>query len=118
VGFLRGANTATINNGRLGGRASAGEVVAHYQPSRYWMYVGAEVLVLLVAQFGPFEIARRIIVAGIVAGLWGVGWTITDRRTKMWAWGHIKAFWFFIVLDLVRDTGFAGGGSGRRRRRW
>lgn len=88
-----------------------------YNPRMYYVYMGAEVGLLLFAEFAGFEYLRRGIVAGVLAALWAVGWTVTPRSTKMWAWGHIKAIWFFIVLDLVRDLGGFGGGYAQRRRR-
>ncbi|KAF2267854.1 hypothetical protein CC78DRAFT_530620 [Lojkania enalia] len=110
-----------VSNGRMGGSRAKrdaeekAEVVFYYHPGSYWTYVVTEVGLLVIAEFGRMEYLRRAIVLCVVAGLWAVGWMITPRSTKMWAWEHIKAFWFFIVLDLVREIGF-GGGRHRRRR--
>ncbi|KAF2115946.1 hypothetical protein BDV96DRAFT_574854 [Lophiotrema nucula] len=108
---------AYISNGRMHSRSGASnrasEVVFYYHPASYFTYVGIEAGLLLVAEFGRVELLRRVIVLGVIGALWAVGWTITPQSTKRWAWGHIKAFWFFIVLDLLRDVAFGGG---RRRR--
>lgn len=96
------------------GTEKKAEVVFYYHPSSYYTYLTAEVVLLALAEWGGMEYLRRGIVAGVVGALWAVGWMITPRSTKMWAWEHIKAFWFFIVLDLIRDVGFGGG---RRRGR-
>lgn len=115
--FAHGSDSY-VSNGRMGGsRAKSeanAEIVFHYHPSSYWTYMAAETGLLVVAEFGHMEYLRRIIVFGVVAALWPVGWMITPRSVKAWAWNHIKTIWFFIVLDLIRDIGFGGG---RRRRR-
>ncbi len=103
-------------SGRTSSSSAKQEFVFFYRPSEYWTYMAAEFGLLFLAQFGPFEFVRRIIVASIVGLLWAVGWIITPQSTKKWAWGHVKTFWFFIVLDLIRDIGM-GQGGGRRRRR-
>ncbi|KAH7356068.1 hypothetical protein BKA66DRAFT_474172 [Pyrenochaeta sp. MPI-SDFR-AT-0127] len=115
--FARGSDSY-ISNGRMGGSRQKSEAnaefVAYYHPSSYWTYMAAEIGLLFVAEFGRMEYLRRIIVFSAVTALWAVGWAITPRSTKLWAWNHIKTLWFFIVLDLVRDIGF-GGGRHRRR---
>lgn len=106
-----------ISNGKIHTRAAPntrnGEIVFYYHPQSYFLYVGIEAGLLMVAEFSGFELLRRAIVLGIVGALWAIGWVITPRSTKAWAWSHVKALWFFIVLDLIRDVGFGGG---RRRR--
>jgi hypothetical protein len=109
------SSDAYISNGRMSGSKAKSDIAFHYHPVNYWPYLAVEIGALLVAEFGHMEYVRRIIVLSIVAGLWAIGWTITPRGTKLWAWGHVKAFWFWIVLDLLRDVGF-GGGRHRRRR--
>ena len=111
--FAQGSDNY-IRNGRMGAKPTDSEMVFFYHPSSYWTYIIAEVGLLFVANFGPMELLRRVIVSGIIGALWAVGWMITPQSTKKWAWDHIKAFWFFIVLDLLRDI---GQGGGRRRRR-
>ncbi|PVI02553.1 hypothetical protein DM02DRAFT_612802 [Periconia macrospinosa] len=106
------SDTNYIRNGNVGARPSASTFEFVYRPSDYFLYTGVEIAILLVAEFSGFELLRRLLVIGVLGALWGVGWTITPRSTKQWAWSHIKAFWFFIVLDLIRDIGFGGG---RRR---
>lgn len=108
---------AYVSNGRMGRSSDtqkSAEIVFIYQPSNYFVYTAAEVALLLVAEFAGSEYVRRGLVLGVLSALWMVGWCITPRATKRWAWEHIKAFWFFIVLDLIRDVGFGGG---RRRAR-
>jgi hypothetical protein len=109
-----------ISNGRMGGSRtkteSNSELIFHYHPSNYWVYMAAEVGLLLLAEFGYMEKLRQLIVVLVVAGLWAVGWMITPRSRKEWAWSHIKAFWFFLVLDSLRNIGYGGGGRQRRRR--
>lgn len=108
-----------ISNGRMGGSRSknggASEVLFIYHPANYWLYLALEAGTLAFAAFAYFEYIRRFIILGVVAALWSIGWTITPRSRKDWAWRHIKAIWFFIVLDVIRDIGF-GGGRHRRRR--
>ncbi|KAF2183015.1 hypothetical protein K469DRAFT_710960 [Zopfia rhizophila CBS 207.26] len=109
-----------ISNGRVGGAQARQEanknadIVFFYHPSSYYVYLTSEIALLALAEFGGMEYLRRGIVLAVVAALWAVGWMVTPRRTKMWAWEHVKAFLFFVVLDLIRDVGFGGG---RRRRR-
>ncbi|CAI6287537.1 unnamed protein product [Periconia digitata] len=104
-----------IRNGRVGATPTAATTMYEfiYHPGDYLLYTGGEVLVLLFAEFAGFELLRRVIVCGVLGGLWVVGWSITPRSTKEWAWSHIKALWFWIVLDVLRDSMFGGG---RRRR--
>lgn len=104
-------SNAYVRNGRVGQSNSAG-IEFLYNPSNYYLYMSMEVGLLLFAEYAGFEYLRRAIVICVVGALWAVGWTITPRQTKAWAWEHIKSIWFFLALDLARDIGFGGG---RRR---
>ncbi|KAF2728637.1 hypothetical protein EJ04DRAFT_389540, partial [Polyplosphaeria fusca] len=105
-----------VQNGRIGKeKGNGGEVALVYQPRDYWTYVVAEAAVLAGAEWGGSEIARRAVVLGVVGALWVVGWAVTPEATKRWAWGHVKAIWFVVVVDLVREVGFSRGGGRRRR---
>lgn len=104
-----------ISNGRMRTKQEKAEVVFFYHPTNYYVYVAAEIALLVVAEWGRMEYVRRAIVFGVLAALWAVGWTITPRSTKDWAWGHIKALWFFVVLDVIGSV--MRDGAGRRRRR-
>ncbi|KAM7220373.1 hypothetical protein V8F06_004152 [Rhypophila decipiens] len=90
-----------------------------YRTSTYWHLAFSEGALLLLAEFGPSEILRRVIVVGIVSGLWLVGFAATPESYKRWAWGHIKAYLFFIILDEIRRVAFSaiGANSGGRRAR-
>jgi hypothetical protein len=116
--FLRlpspSAEGRSIRNGRL--EQEAGEVIFMWHPSTYWLYATCEALMLCVAEWGPSEMLRRVIVAGVVGFLWALGWVTTPQSTKIWAWGHIKAFWFWIVLDEIMGIGRRG--AQRRYRRF
>lgn len=108
-----------ISNGRMTGSRARSEASAdfafYYHPSSYWICMAAEIGLLLVAEFGGLEYLRRVIVCGVVAALWAVGWTITPRSTKMWAWEHIKTIWLLSVWELMYNIGLGGGRQRRRR---
>ncbi|KAF2476862.1 uncharacterized protein BDR25DRAFT_300019 [Lindgomyces ingoldianus] len=117
-----------VSNGRMGGAQARqdssknSDVAFFYHPKDYYFYIVIEIGALCVAEWGGkyvmlpgMEYVRRAIVLGVVGILWAVGWAVTPRSRKQWAWGHIKTFWFVMVLDLIRDVGFGGGA---RRRRW
>jgi hypothetical protein len=103
----------TIRNGRVEQR---GDVIFLWQTSNYWPYAICETVLLCLAEFGPSEILRRSIVIGVVAGLWIVGWHATPPSLKRWAWGHIKALWFWIILSELLSVGRPS--VGRRARRY
>ncbi|ORY06156.1 hypothetical protein BCR34DRAFT_441693, partial [Clohesyomyces aquaticus] len=115
-----------VHNGRMGTRSEENkntEILFFYHPRDYYFYLVIEIALLCVAEWGgkyimisvvAMEYVRRVIVSLVVGMLWAVGWMVTPRSSKMWAWGHIKTFWAVMVLDLIRDVGF-GGGARRRR---
>ncbi|KAI1501833.1 hypothetical protein F5X99DRAFT_381150 [Biscogniauxia marginata] len=102
----------TIRNGRMD---RGGDIAFVWQTSDYWPYVICETLLLGLAEFGPSEMLRRAIVTVVLAALWLLGWHATPRSYKMWAWEHIKAFWFWIILSELLNV---GRGNVRRPRRF
>lgn len=109
--YIPGTGSETIRNGRIEQTADVGFV---WQTTNYWPYMACEALLLVFAEFGASELLRRIIVSGILAVLWLVGFHATPRSTRMWAWGHIKDIWFWMV---IRELFGAGVRSDVRRRR-
>ncbi|KAH9885943.1 hypothetical protein F4778DRAFT_492383 [Xylariomycetidae sp. FL2044] len=103
----------TIRNGRME-RGGGSAYVWH--TSNYWPYALCETGLLVLAEFGPSEMLRRAVVSAVLAGLWLIGFHATPRSTRMWAWGHIKAFWFWIVLDELLRVG--RNNVARRARRY
>jgi hypothetical protein len=95
----------TIRNGRVGGGSSGGADIFLYTTNNYWPYAACEALLLGLAEFGPSEYLRRGVVMGIVAGLWILGWHATPAALKRWAWEHIKAWWFWIILSELLNVG-------------
>jgi hypothetical protein len=90
-----------------------------WQTGEYWHFALVEAAVLLLAEFGGNETMRRLLVGVVILALWIVGWSATPASVKKWAWDHIKAYLFFLVLDELRNVawGAMGGGPQRRRRR-
>jgi len=105
---IRDGNIARHNDG----------IAFLYEPTEYWKYLGAEALLLLYAQFGDNEIYRRLIVSGVLAPLWAVGWFVTPERIKREGWEHLKRIWFWIALDEIMRVGTRGSHAATRRRRW
>ncbi|KAK4168173.1 hypothetical protein QBC43DRAFT_359940 [Cladorrhinum sp. PSN259] len=123
------SNEQYIQNGRIrtGNNNEPGQGLElwRWRVSEYWHFALAEGAALVIAEFGGSEILRRVLVGGIVGVLWVVGWNVTPRQMKRWAWEQIKVFLWVLVLDEVRrvGTGFVGGlvgggGNNRRRARW
>lgn len=110
-----GGGGTTIRNGRIES-APASTTVFVWLPGHYWPVAVCEAVLLGLAEFGPSEILRRSVVVGVVAGLWLVGWHATPRSYKQWAWGHIKALWFWMVLDQLLNVGRPS--MARRQRRY
>lgn len=108
-----GGGRQTISNGQL--RSVGGEFVWLYQPSEYWKYLGAEAAMLVVAEYVGGEGLRRVLVCGVVAALWSVGWFVTPESVKREGWEYMKRIWFWIALDEIMRVGSRGVG---RRRRW
>lgn len=94
-----------------------GDFVAMYNHNMYWKVAGLQVVAIALVNFGEHEIWRRFVAAGIVAGLWGIGWAATPLRYKLEAWEHLKWLWTWMALDEVR-RGVSGHGRGGRGRRW
>ncbi|KAH8892876.1 hypothetical protein GQ53DRAFT_121108 [Thozetella sp. PMI_491] len=88
-----------------------------WRTSDYWSAAAVEALLLVIAEWGPSELLRRAIVAVVVASLWVLGLAATPAAYKRWAWEHIKAYIFVLVLDELRNVAFGGGGRARRTRR-
>jgi hypothetical protein len=109
--YIPGPGSETIRNGRI---ERVSDVAFVWETNNYWPYIACEALLLVFAEFGANELLRRIIVSGILAGVWLVGFHATPRSTRMWAWGHIKDIWFWMV---IRELFNAGPSSGTRRRR-
>ncbi|KAF9877884.1 hypothetical protein CkaCkLH20_04460 [Colletotrichum karsti] len=109
---LPGSSRSTIRNGRIEQGSTLGFV---WHPSNYWPYIICEGMLLGLAEFGPSEMLRRSIVCGVVAGLWAVGYSATPESTKRWAYEHLKAWMFWMVLDELMRVG-GRSYSGRRRR--
>jgi hypothetical protein len=105
-----GQSGTYVQDGRIHKSIWGPEFVHVYKPSNYYIYTGAEVALLLVSSVPGLEYVRRGVVLGVLAALWAGGWQITPRSTKMWAWGYIKMYWTWIVLDLLRDV-YSGGRS-------
>ncbi|KAI0602466.1 hypothetical protein F4775DRAFT_244384 [Biscogniauxia sp. FL1348] len=103
----------TIRNGRM--ERGGGDIAFVWQTSNYWPYAACEAILLGLAEFGPSEMMRRAIVTVVLAALWLLGWHATPRSYKIWAWEHIKAFWFWIVLSELLNV---GRGNVRRARRF
>ncbi|KAK9772332.1 hypothetical protein SCAR479_11032 [Seiridium cardinale] len=105
---------STIRNGRI--EQGGSNTIFIWQSSNYWPYAVCEALLLGLAEFGPSEMLRRSIVIGVVAGLWVLGWHATPAAYKRWAWEHIKAFWFWMILSELLQVGRPS--VGRRARRF
>ncbi len=104
---------STISNGNLS--QSGGDLVWLYRPSEYWKYVGAEAVILAVAEFSDAEMLRRPLVSLVILALWAVGWFVTPERIKREGWEHLKRIWFWMALDeMMRD----GSRGVARKRRW
>ncbi|KAI1494256.1 hypothetical protein F5X96DRAFT_9214 [Biscogniauxia mediterranea] len=101
----------TIRNGRM--ERGGSDIAFVWQVSDYWAYAACEAMLLGLAEFGPHEMIRRAIVTVIVAELWFWGWHDTPRSYKIWAWEHIKALWFWIILSELLNV---GRGNVRRAR--
>ncbi|KAL0931311.1 uncharacterized protein CTRU02_214046 [Colletotrichum truncatum] len=110
--ILPGSSGTTIRNGRVERGSTHGFV---WHPSNYWPYIVCEAMLLCLAEFGPSEILRRSIVCGVIAGLWVIGYSATPESTKRWAYDHLKAWMFWMVLDELMRVG-GRSYSGRRRR--
>ncbi|KAI0479431.1 hypothetical protein GGR56DRAFT_634974 [Xylariaceae sp. FL0804] len=100
----------TIRNGHMqSGGGGGGGVLADlsfvWQTSNYWPYAACEAVLLALAEFGPSETLRRSVVCGVLAGLWLVGFHATPRAYRVWAWEHIKAWWFWIILSELLNVG-------------
>lgn len=100
-----GGGSPTIRNGHVSAGSSAGNDIFLFQTSNYWPYAACEALLLGLAEFGPSEYLRRSVVLGVCAGLWILGWHATPAATKRWAWGHIKALWFWMILQELLNVG-------------
>lgn len=109
-------NRQTIRNGVMESVSAGGELLFIYKPASYWKYIGAEALLLGVAEFAGHEIARRCIAALVVGALWGVGWFITPDRVRKDGWEYVKQLWFWIALDEIMRVGRGSGLTQRRRR--
>jgi hypothetical protein len=109
-------NRQTIRNGVVQSVSGGGELLFIYKPAEYWKYIGAEALLLGVAEFAGHEICRRCIVVSVVGALWSVGWFVTPDEVKKEGWKYAKALWFWIALDEVMRVGRGHGPSGGRRR--
>ncbi|KAI1340048.1 hypothetical protein F5Y15DRAFT_62579 [Xylariaceae sp. FL0016] len=107
-----GPSRQTIRNGRM--EAARGEMGFVWQTSNYWPYAICETMLLCLAEWGPSETLRRSIVCGILVGLWVVGWHATPQSDRRWAFEHIKAWWFWIILSELLHTGHTH--RGRRAR--
>lgn len=88
-----------------------------WRTNLYWTFAISEAVLLILAEFGPSEMLRRVIVIPIVAGLWAVGFAATPESYKRWAWGHIKAYLFFMVLDELRRVAWSAIGANSNGRR-
>ena len=91
------------------------DFVAVYQHAMYWKIAGLEAVLIVVVNMGEHEIWRRFIAAGLVAGLWAIGWACTPLRYKLQAWEHLKWIWTWMAVDEVR-RGMGGVRAGRGRR--
>ncbi|TDZ18909.1 hypothetical protein Cob_v008193 [Colletotrichum orbiculare MAFF 240422] len=110
---LPGSGDTVMRNGRAKRSAVKGFV---WHPSNYWLCVMGETVLLGLAEFGPSEVLRRSIVCGVIAALCVVGYSATPESTKRWAYEHIKAWLFWMVLDELMRVG--GRSYGGRRRRY
>ncbi|KAL2135491.1 hypothetical protein VTI74DRAFT_8350 [Chaetomium olivicolor] len=121
VSLPTGGSTTTVRNGCVEQTRSGSVPLWVWQTDDYWFFALAEAGVLLVAEFAGSETMRRLLVTGVIAGLWLVGWAATPASLKRWAWDHIKVYLFVLLFDELRNVG-AGvisgrvGGAGRRRR--
>ncbi|KAK3394953.1 hypothetical protein B0H63DRAFT_62772 [Podospora didyma] len=114
---LPGGETTRVRNGRL--ETVADPQIWLWQTKDYWHFALSEAAALLLAEFVAGEMIRRVIVSAVLLGVWVLGWSATPVSYKRWAWEHIKAYLFVLVLDEVRRIGWGGGGGGRRgRARW
>ncbi|KAH6634630.1 hypothetical protein B0J18DRAFT_26166 [Chaetomium sp. MPI-SDFR-AT-0129] len=123
-----GGSTTRVVNGRVETVRTTGGVDSiplwMWQTGDYWQFALVEAGLLAVAEFWGGEVLRRVIVGGVVGMLWLVGWSATPRSLKTWAWEHIKAYMFWIILDEIFNVGYgvfrgaAGGGARRRRGRF
>jgi hypothetical protein len=108
-----GSSGARVSGGRLAQSARAEGFAWLYRPSEYWTYVGVEAAMLVLAEFGGFEVVRRGLVSVVILGLWAVGWFVTPEHIKREGWSYLKQLWFWIALDEVMRV---GQGRSRRRR--
>jgi hypothetical protein len=109
-----GSDAPVVRNGRVERAPAVGFV---WYPDNYWMFAVAEAGLLFLAEFGPSEMLRRAIVCCVVGGLWAVGYSATPEAMKRWAYGHMKTWVFWMLLDEFRRVGWGNqGGYGRRRR--
>jgi len=93
------------------------DFVAMYQHGMYWKVAGLQAVAIVVVNYGQHELWRRFAAAGIVAGLWVIGWACTPLRYKLEAWEHLKWIWTWMAINEVQN-GMRGVGRGGRGRRW
>ncbi|KAK3315978.1 hypothetical protein B0H66DRAFT_274439 [Apodospora peruviana] len=112
------AGGTTIRNGRVEHATSTPLWV--WRTHEYWHFAMSEAVLLVLAEWGPSESLRRVVVSVVIAALWAIGFAATPESYKRWAWTHIKAYLFVLVLDELRNIAWGGNGGGRRRRqaRW
>jgi hypothetical protein len=81
-------------------------------PRYYWPAALGEAVLLCMAWLTYYEPFRRMLVMGVMAPLWALGWLSTPASTRAWAWRMVKDYWFQMVVSEM----LWGGGRQRRRR--
>ncbi|RDL33913.1 uncharacterized protein BP5553_08281 [Venustampulla echinocandica] len=87
------------------------DVAFVYHHGMYWGLAFLEVVLCVMVNMVKNEVLRRFSAAGLVGGLWAIGWFATPQRYKQQAWEHLKWIWTMMAFNHA-----AGAATGRRRR--
>lgn len=94
-------------------------MVGLWLPNYFWPAMALEAALLWALQFGPKVVGvwmERTSIAGLIFGVWVIGWNAMPSYRKEQAWALIKEYVIRLIFMEMVNSAF-GGGRNRRRRR-
>ncbi|ROV92885.1 hypothetical protein VSDG_06355 [Cytospora chrysosperma] len=93
-------------------------VLGLWLPSYFWPFAVAEAAILWAVAFGSvWGLTARLVIVGLVVGVWVLGWNAMPWYRKQQAWAFMKDYVVRLLIMELMDSAFGGGFGGRRRRR-
>ncbi|PSR97781.1 hypothetical protein BD289DRAFT_361942 [Coniella lustricola] len=94
-------------------------IIGLWLPNYFWPGMALEAALLWALRYGPKVVGvwmERTSIAGLIFGVWVIGWNAMPWYRKEQAWALIKDYVIRLIFMEMVDAAF-GGGRNRRRRR-